>query len=156
MAIKIAYLEDYKEYMTALAHWSYRIHSHDDQPTTIKAQIDLFKKYCNKNKLPLTLIALDPHERLIGMCSLKETEKIRPELTPWLSLLYIIPAYDNRQARRLLTEAIKEKAKQLGYKALYLLTSDSSLEEEYIHQGWSLKHEDQINKHLGSILESAL
>jgi hypothetical protein len=81
MNVKIAYLKNYQEYVTAVASWSYDIGCQYDAQMTRKGQIQIFKQRCNIDKLPLTLVALDDNNFIIGTCSLCENEDIRPDLT---------------------------------------------------------------------------
>lgn len=79
MGIKIAYLADYKEYISAAAHWAFLTYGKYTS-TTFKTEIEKFRNHCNEDKLPLTLIALDNNDRFIGMASLREKEEIKTEL----------------------------------------------------------------------------
>jgi Acetyltransferase (GNAT) family len=155
MDIKIAYLKDYQEYITAVAHWSFLLSEKQNQPTTIKAEIEKFKTHCHDDKLPITLIALD-NDRLVGMCSLRETEDLKTELTPWLTRLYTTPDYDNSPACDLLIDEIKQIAKQMGYDTLYQLIYDFSSKDCCFNQGWSLKSKEQLNQQSVFILEVTL
>jgi GNAT superfamily N-acetyltransferase len=126
MNLTIAYLKDYKEYIAALAQWSFDTWSPYDPSATRKNQIQKYKDHCNIDRLPLALIALDGF-KLIGMCSLRETEGVRSDLTPWLGSLYVVPSYRKQNIGQALVEAIKQIAKSMGYETLYLATVEPDL-----------------------------
>lgn len=143
--MKIVYLKDYKEYIPALANWSYKTWGGYNPQPSIKNQIEKFKQHCNTDKLPLTLIALDNNDKPIGMCSLRETDSIRSDLAPWLGSLYVTPSQRNKYVATKLTQAIKDIARHMGYEKLYLFTFDKNLNTFYINQGWVLIGEDVLN-----------
>jgi N-acetylglutamate synthase-like GNAT family acetyltransferase len=156
MDIKIAYLKDYQEYVTAVSKWSYDIWSAYEPHMTRKSQIQKFKQHCNIDKLPLTLIALNDYDYIIGMCSLRQNDGIRPDLTPWLTSLYVIAEYRNQKVDEKLINAAKRVARSLGFDNLYLFTFDTKLTHYYANQGWSLAGKDKYNDHPISIMETKL
>jgi predicted N-acetyltransferase YhbS len=156
MNVKIAYLKNYQEYVTAVAKWSFDTWSMYNPQMTRKSQIQKFKLHCNIDRLPLTLVALDENDFIIGMCSLRENDGIRPDLTPWLASLYVTPEYRNQKVGEKLINAIKRIAKSLDYDFLYLLTFDTKLTNYYANQDWQLIGEDKLNNYPVSILEIKL
>ena len=156
MTIRIAYLYDYKEYVTALGQWSFEIWSPYDPEVTRKNQSEKFKQHCNIDTLPLTLIALSDKDELIGMCSLQETDGIRSDLTPWLGSLYVTRSYRNQKVGEKLINATKNIARNRGFEMLYLLTFDPALIRYFVNQGWALMGKDQVNDHPVSIMEIKL
>jgi GNAT superfamily N-acetyltransferase len=151
MNLTIAYLKDYKEYIAALAQWSFDTWSQYDPNATRRNQIQKYKDHCNIDRLPLALIALDGF-KLVGMCSLRETEDIRPDLTPWLSSLYVVPSYRQRQVGQRLVDSIKRLARSMDYKMLHLLTFEPNLNPYFIHQGGVLIGRDLLNGYSISIM----
>jgi GNAT superfamily N-acetyltransferase len=146
MNLTIAYLKDYKEYIAALAKWSFDTWAQYNPNVTRKNQIQKFQDHCNVDQLPLALVALDGF-KLIGMCSLRETEGIRPDLTPWLGSLYVVPSYRGKKVGQKLIDTIKDTARNLNHEMLYLLTFESNLNKYYTDQGWELIGKDMLNEH---------
>ena len=151
--MKIAYLKDYQEYMTALGKWSFEAWSKYNPQATRKNQIEKFKTHCHVDTLPLTLIALNKNDELIGMCSLRNSEGIRPELTPWLGSLYVRPTHRKQQVGEKLIEAIKNIAKNMGFNHLYLLTFETALLTYYRKLGWEFMGQDSLNDYPVSIMK---
>ena len=94
-----------------------------------------FKSHLNETKLPLTLVALEDNYP-IGMCSLRENDGIREGLKPWLGSLVVSQLHQKRGVAQLLMNAIRKKAKEQGFDALYLLTFDPTLPAYYQRLGW--------------------
>jgi len=97
--------------------------------------IHKFKSHLNHDTLPLFMVALDG-DKPVGGAALRTTDGIRPELTPWLASLVVDRDYQGRQIGRLLVDAIKQKARYLGFDALHLLTFDPNLPEYYQKLGF--------------------
>lgn len=60
----------------------------------------------------------------------------RPDLTPWLSAFFVVPAFRGRSIGRQLIAAITEAARQQGHPVLYLYTNTA--EAYYRELGWRL------------------
>lgn len=100
-------------------------------------------KHLNNNSLPLTLVALKD-EQPVGMASLRQTDSLRSDLTPWLASLVVDPNYRQCKIGEQLIEAIKSKAIALGYVTLYLLTFNQTIPEWYKKLGWQIIGSDQL------------
>ena len=61
----------------------------------IERVIQRFAEHLNEDVLPITFIALDAGKP-VGMCSLRENDGIRPDLTPWLGSLVVAPQYQKQ------------------------------------------------------------
>jgi N-acetylglutamate synthase-like GNAT family acetyltransferase len=70
------------------------------------------------------------------MCSLRVNDGIREDLSPWLGSLVVHPEYQRQGIAVKLIDAIKQTAKSLNYKELFLLTFDPTLPEYYAKLGW--------------------
>lgn len=102
---------------------------------SIESAIERFNQHLQENTLPLTLVALDGNKP-IGMCSLRSNDGIRPDLTPWLGSLVVDPNHQKQGVGQQLIEAIKQKAKSLGYPTLYLFAFDQTIPNYYTRLGW--------------------
>ncbi|MFH1831578.1 MAG: GNAT family N-acetyltransferase [bacterium] len=90
----------------------------------------------NIDSLPLTLVALD-NGMPVGMCSLTETKGLRFNLTPWLGPLVVDKQHQRHGIGNQLIEAIKQKARLLGFEKLYLCTDNPELANKYyVRRGW--------------------
>jgi N-acetylglutamate synthase-like GNAT family acetyltransferase len=138
-----------------LAQWSFNTWSQYDPNATRRNQIQKYKDHCNKDQLPLVLVALDGF-KLVGMCCLRASEDICPNLTPWLSSLYVVPSYRERKVGQMLMEAIKRLANGMGYEALYLFTFEPDLNHYFLKQGWHVVGDALLSGYSVSIMEIKL
>ncbi|MFN2507858.1 MAG: GNAT family N-acetyltransferase [Chthoniobacterales bacterium] len=93
-----------------------------------------YRERANSDRLPLALVAFDGGE-LVGTVSLKEQDlEIRPEITPWLGGLYVIPQARGRGVASLLMQRAVQEARRLKLPTLFLWTP--SAETLYRRLGW--------------------
>lgn len=86
--------------------------------------------------LPTTLIELERGVP-VGTVSLEcDDMEIRPDLTPWLASLYVVPAFRGRGLGRRLVRAAEDAARLRGCTQLFLYTPGQ--EKFYAALGWSL------------------
>lgn len=93
------------------------------------------QKHGSDNNLPITLVAFKD-EQPVGMCTLRENDGVREDLKPWLASLVVDTHYQRQGIARELIEAIKQKAKSLQYKELFLFTFGKKLPKYYAQLGW--------------------
>jgi predicted N-acetyltransferase YhbS len=91
---------------------------------------------CHTDSLPLALVAFDK-DQVLGTIALKPQDlDIRPELTPWLGGLFVLPQYRRRGIGSVLISRIVAEAERLRLPCLYLWTPSS--EGLYARHGWTL------------------
>jgi GNAT superfamily N-acetyltransferase len=74
----------------------------------------------NESEMPITLIAHD-ERGVLGTASLKAADMdLMPELTPWLSSVYVHADHRGTGVAKALVEEIEKIAKQLGFTKLYV------------------------------------
>lgn len=85
-----------------------------------------FKKlYTSENKLPIGYACYD-EENLVGFSTLrKENLKKYPKIFPWISSVMIFDEYRGQGYGRKMLQEIANKAKELGYKKVYLWTDQA-------------------------------
>lgn len=114
-----------------------------------------FLTHLNDDTLPLTYVAFD-NNHPIGMGSLRKTDGIRPDLTPWLGSLVVDSAYQKQGVGKLLIKAVKEKAMQLHFTKLYLFAFDPDVIDYYKKLGWAEMTKDECKGHPVTIMEIGL
>lgn len=133
--IEIRFLSDCKQFILELAQlWINELGKDSEQPFDIKNVVQRFVEHCNKDKLPLTYVAIYQNKP-IGMASLRVTEGAHHNLTPWLGGLVVHPDYRRKKVGEKLVSAVKNHAKLLGYSEIYLLSYDELL-AWYEKLGW--------------------
>lgn len=102
--------------------------------------------------LPLAYVAL--YDGIpVGTCSLQSDGGIRPDLKPWLGDLVVDAKYQKQGIGKLLLDAAKTKAKELGYAKLYLFTFDPTTAEYYQRLGWVKIGNDEFKSKPVTVME---
>ncbi len=105
--------------------------------------------------MPLAYVAL--HNDLpVGTCSLQFKGGIRPDLAPWLGDLVVDLAYQKQGIGKMLIDAAKNKAKELGFSNLYLFTFEPTLFAYYSKLGWNTIGIDKFKGQPVTVMEVAL
>jgi len=156
MDIKIAYLKDHPEAIATLAKVWHEVLGSIWIPDSSLAQVEQrFHKHLNDKLLPLTLVALNGTQA-IGAVSLRDNDGIRPDLTPWLASLIVDKAHQKCGIGKMLVDALKEKAKKLGFRKLYLFAFDPVLHRYYEQLGFKIIGMDRYKEHVVTVMESEL
>ena len=102
-------------------------HWHQFNPAmNLEETIDKFKNSFTREKgLPIGYAFYDG-DNLIGFCTFqKENLKKYPEIYPWISSVMIFDEYRHQGYGTKMLQEITEKAKELGYKKVYLWTDQA-------------------------------
>ena len=145
--IKIELLKNHPNTIPALAHIWHEVLGKIWVPDVpVERVITRFKESRNDQALPITFIALDG-DLPVGMCSLRENDGIRPDLTPWLGSLVVDPKYQKQGIGKMLVDVAVRQAKECGFKKLYLFAFDRTIPEYYKRLGWSQICMDEFKSH---------
>jgi N-acetylglutamate synthase-like GNAT family acetyltransferase len=102
----------------------------------------------------MAMIAFKGKE-LVGTVCLKVHEiDTRPDLTPWLSGLYVSVSQRKQWIGSELVLTIEKKAQELGVKKLYLYTPES--ENFYYKLGWHVKERTKYNGYPVTIMQKEM
>ena len=151
--IKIDLLKNHPNTIPALAHVWHEVLGKIWVPDIpVERVITRFADHLNDQALPITFIALDG-DLPVGMCSLRENDGIRPDLTPWLGSLVVDQKYQNQGIGRMMIDMTVLKAKELGFEKLYLFAFDLTIPEYYERLGWSQICMDEFKSHPVTVME---
>lgn len=154
--VVIDLLKNHPESIPALALlWQERIGKIWRPDLSFERVVKRFEDHLNQDRLPLTLVAFD-QKRPVGMCSLRESDGIRPDLTPWLGSIVVDPAYQKRGIGQRLIDATKAKARDFGFERLYLFAFDLTIPAYYTRLGWVTLGMDQCMGHPVTVMEIPL
>lgn len=156
MDIKIAYLKDHPEKIPMLAKiWHEVLGSIWISNISIEQVEQGFYDELNYSSLPLTLVALKSTQ-VIGAVSLHEHDEIRTDLAPWLESLVVDKAYQNHGVGKLLVQEVKQKARDLHFKKLYLFAFELNLVTYYEQLRFQSIAIDRFKDRPVTIMESIL
>ena len=130
---KIEYLSDFPVLTETVACWIYNEFIVDARPGITFDKTLCAVKNTNRAKLPIRLVAF-----LDGNCAgtvsiLSNDLRCRP-YTPWLAALYVSPPFRGNKIGEQLVERVKEIARELGYRELYLRTEHTG--DYYRNRNW--------------------
>jgi len=132
----IEYLADHPEAIPTLAEWQHAEWGHTRPCDTAEKRAGRLRNYSNRDRIPLTVVALEGTE-VLGAASLIEHDmETRMELTPWLAGVFVGEAYRRRGIGAKLVRRIMAEAGKLKVPLLYLYTVHS--ERFYAGLGWAL------------------
>jgi len=151
----IDYLKNHPQHVELCARWSFETWGHYTPERPLEDFIASRKQYLNDDKLPLTYLAL-VDQKPVGMCSLAVNRGLFPELTPWLATLYVEPEYSKQGIGTMLEKATCDKARSMGYKMIYLFTSEANLVPWYEKLNWKVRCVAEIHNHQVTVMEKKL
>lgn len=134
--MKIEYLADHREFIPRLARWMHEEWGYLYPEHTLEIRRQLVTERANKDRIPLTLVAIEDNEPVGTVCLKIDDMDTRPELTPWLASLYVEKTHRRQGIGAKLVAAIESEAARLGVKKLYLFTPDSEI--FYASLGWTV------------------
>lgn len=104
---------------------------------TLAEYVAFLESSTRSEELPTVLVAFLEGEG-VGSGSLLACDMtIRPQLTPWLAQLFVLPSYRGHGIGTALVQAVAGEAHRRGYSRLYLYTS-GELPRYYGHLGWTI------------------
>lgn len=152
MNIQISLLKDYPETIPALANIWYEVLGKIWMPEIGIEEIkSLYYEELNQD-MPLTYMARYG-EIPVGSCTLELNSGIRPDLRPWIGDLVVDLNYQKQGIGKMLLDVTVEKAKELGFKKLYLFTFDQTIPLYYEKLGWYKIAKDEFKGHPVTVME---
>jgi predicted N-acetyltransferase YhbS len=153
--IKIDLLKNHPRTIPALAHIWHEVLGKIWMPEIGIEEIESLYHEELEHDMPLTLIAL--YDQIpVGSATLELNGGIRPDLGPWLGDLVVEPKYQKQGIGKMLVDAATKKAKELGFKKLYLFTFDPTIPEYYQRLGWKKIAMDEFRSHSVIVMEVVL
>ena len=135
-AMTIEYLADHPETVDMLVQWMHREWGSVRGGETLEQRRKRFAGSLNRDRIPLTVVALEAGE-LLGSASLVAHDmETRMELTPWLASVFVGEQYRRRGVGAELVRRIMAEAGKLKVPLLYLYTVHS--ERLYASLGWTV------------------
>ena len=137
--MRISYLADELAFLPTLAEWHFREWQQLSQWDSIDQCVRRLRAHIGHATIPTTFIAV-ADGTLLGSASLIENDmEIRPDLSPWLSDVYVAPAFRRRGIGSVLVRRVVQEATRLGVSTLYLFTTSQENEHFYTELGWSVR-----------------
>jgi len=160
--IKIEKLKSHPELVRFLAHLMFREFGYFFPDETEEEFEDVFQHRLNENRLPIAFVALE-HGQFVGTFSLRENDpvlakKFSPPLqenySPWVGSVFVLPEKRKRGIGQILMERAKQETKKLGFRHLYLFTTDK--EQWYVKLGFQTIEKSFLGKTPVAIMGCAI
>ena len=133
--LRIIHLAEAPETIPTLARWfveEWTPYYGPDGPGV--AEDDLLA-CCNRDEIPIALVAIDAESNVIGTAALKsESVGSEPGQGPWLAAFIVGKDHRGQGVGTALVEAIEGEACRLGFPTIY--TSTDAAEGIYRRRGW--------------------
>ena len=133
----IDYLADEPETLDTLVQWQHREWGHVRGGETLDQRRARLACSLNRDRIPLTVVALEGGEVLGSASLIAHDMETRMELTPWLASVFVGEQYRRRGIGAELVRRIMAEAGKLDVPLLYLYTVHS--EQFYAALGWMLQ-----------------
>lgn len=134
--MRIEFLADHLDCRDTIASWFMKEWGARYPERTLECWAET-QTYINKDKLPLTLIAIEDGEIIGTVCLRSDGMSTHSEWKAWLSYLYVPESHRGKGIAKALVAQAEFIAKDLGLSELHLFTR---LEKPklYIDMGWRL------------------
>ena len=145
-------LSECQEHISVLAKlWYEEISRHWMPDASIEKAQRKLTNHLNTNSMPMAYVAICDG-KAVGMACLRETDGIRPGVTPWLGSLVVSPKHRGHKVGEALINIVKEQAKNLGHQTLYLLAFDPTISNWYARLGWTPIGDDELFGHRVAVM----
>ncbi|MEO8402876.1 MAG: GNAT family N-acetyltransferase [Gammaproteobacteria bacterium] len=149
---EIKLLASCQEHIPVLAQlWYEEISRHWAPNASIEKAQQKLVDHLNSNSMPIAYVAISGGDA-VGMACLRETDGIRPGVTPWLGSLVVSPEYRGHKVGEALINIVKDQAKNLGHQVLYLLAFDLTIPNWYARLGWTYIGDDELFGHRVAVM----
>jgi GNAT superfamily N-acetyltransferase len=144
--IKIELLKNYPHAISAISRIWYEVLGKIWMPEIGVQEIEAGYYEEFNHDIMISYVAL--YEEIpVGSCTLQLNDGIRPDLGPWISDLLVDSKYQRQGIGKALLNAASMKAKDLGFRTLYLFAFDDSTAEYYHQLGWEKIGIDKFKSH---------
>lgn len=120
MAMQVSHIKYFQHWVPIIAKWIYDEWAYVYPQKSLQDIQKTLISRINEREMPITLVAHD-ERGILGTASLKaEDLDIAPELTPWISSVYVHPDYRGEGIGTALAAEIERVARELGFTRLHL------------------------------------
>lgn len=143
--IRIYPLHEKKSLYPILAYWSYS-NWYAGRDVPFRYVMQEYRRRAEADSLPYSFVAC-MDDLPVGMVSIKFNDMLnRPDLSPWLSALYVVPEYRNTGIGQLLISAVVQDCEDNNIKRVFLFVDSRHVEKLakfYTRRGWIYLDEER-------------
>ncbi len=143
--IRIFPLHEKKSLYPILAYWSFN-NWYMGRDVPFRYVLQEYRRRADKESLPYSFVAC-MDDLPVGMVSVKYNDMLnRPDLSPWLSALYVVPEYRNTGIGSLLINEVLQDCADNCVKRIFLFVDSRYLDKlvhYYTKRGWIYLDEEK-------------
>ena len=154
--IKIDLLKNHPDAISALAHIWHDVLGRIWFPELTIQEIESFTYDELNHQDEITSFVALCDEIPLGFCTFKLKEEFCPDLGPWLADVVVATKHQKQGIGKMLVDVASLKAKELGFKKLYLFAFEHNIPEYYERFGWKNIGVDKFKSHPVTLMEIGL
>jgi N-acetylglutamate synthase-like GNAT family acetyltransferase len=145
--MKIVPLAERPDLAEQVSAWGFDEWGHLSKGQTPQTRLAEVRGEMNVDRIPVTFVALGEDGGIVGTAALIFDDLVGDPRNPWLASVYVPPEHRKKGIASALVRAVEGKARELGYKHLYLFTT--SAPALYAGLGWrALEQRDYRGEHI--------
>ncbi|HDZ48440.1 hypothetical protein LCGC14_0035880 [marine sediment metagenome] len=117
-----------------VAGWTFESWGHLHPGLTLAQAIARLKAECGQGGVPSIFVAMQGTIPVGTASLIADDMSIRPELTPWLASVFVVPEWRGQGIASSLVQQVEEEALENGIQHFYLYTPDQ--QALYRRLGW--------------------
>lgn len=122
-------------HLKTIVAWQHEAWGHLNPTLSFAARCDEVRGDCGESGVPRVFVAM-AGDRPVGTASLVVDDmEVRPELTPWLASVFVLPEWRGQGIASRLVRRVEEEAREAGIATFYLYTPDQ--QALYRRLGWA-------------------
>lgn len=134
--LRIEPLAHHLDLVSLVARWHWDEWGHADPQGSIDSWADRLRQRANPERIPITWIAFAQGVPVGSVALVDNDMAARPDLSPWLSGLFVVPTYRHLGIGSALVRHCEHAARDLDVDNLYLYAS--SEEKLYLRSGYQV------------------
>jgi GNAT superfamily N-acetyltransferase len=152
--MRLDYLADRPEFIMPVATWIYQEWREEFATVGLDAWLAEFRGTLMRDGMPTTFVATEG-PGLLGTASLITSDlPERPELSPWLASVYVLPRYRRTGIATALIGRVLAQASWLGMEQVHLHTATKV--DFYRRLGWVEREQLHVNGRTATVMSKNL
>lgn len=107
-----------------VAGWTFEAWGHLHPGLTLAQAIECLKAECGQGGVPSIFLAMQGRTPVGTASLIADDMSTRPELTPWLASVFVVPEWRGQGIASSLVQQVEEEALENGIQHFYLYTPD--------------------------------
>lgn len=117
-----------------VAGWTFAAWGHLHPGLTLAQAMERLKVECGQGGVPSIFVAMQGRTPVGTASLIADDMSTRPELTPWLASVFVVPEWRGQGIASSLVQRVEEEALESGIQHFYLYTPDQ--QALYRRMGW--------------------